>query len=214
MRRFPDAAYLASLLNCGIFRRLWRSRVQITADPDRFHPSPSRADKHSVRVSIRSLPIAALCVQSIVLRASLRPSVDRSLAPQRRRSSAAQCSKKCRCNSLPPSSEPPDFEHREPDRDANGAIKGDPGDRGERGYCVLIDADYRQRGQGHEHLGPPPAFRGSNRAIPALIIEVKAEADLGLRHHRDLIARASKAAWPPPGNAFAPPAATAQTDAA
>jgi hypothetical protein len=153
MRRFPDAAYLASLLNCGIFERLWRSRVQITADPDRLRSVTVQADNHDVRVLIRSpLPRGPACAICSRLRASFRQPVGQVTRTAVSSFLSEQCSEKCRCDSLPPSSETAALEHREPDRDANGAIEGNSGSRGERRPCGLIDANHRQRGHDHEHI--------------------------------------------------------------
>jgi hypothetical protein len=93
--------------------------------------------------------------------------------------------------SLRPSSETPAFEHREGERRANGAIKGDPGRRGQCPHRGLIDADDRQCGQGHEHISPTEVFRGSDgHAIsPALI-------DRGCRVRLTLDSGITATSWP------------------
>ena len=68
------------ILNCGIFGRFWRGRVQITADPEYACGELVEVDIRSVGVSVlhRVPPIVRVCAQFVVGRAtSSGPSVNR-----------------------------------------------------------------------------------------------------------------------------------------
>jgi hypothetical protein len=169
MRRFPDAALLASRPKLRHLRETLAWLGPNYGGPGIGFDLLSSGSRR--RSGARSNQVPAhlgLCVQFIV--GSRRHSgrlLTGSRAP--RPLFSVQFSEKSRCHSLPPSSEIQEFEHREPDRGPNGGIKDDAGGRGERPHHGLIDADHRQSGQDHEHIGPPEAFRGSNRqALPPL----------------------------------------------
>ena len=122
------------ILNCGIFGRFWRSRVQITADPECACGEPMEVDNRYVGVSVlhRVPPIARPCVQFVVGR-----NVIRTLRQQAadRRCLRERVVKKCRgadrgsaqSGSWQPSSETHQFEHRQPSRRAKGPVKANPG---------------------------------------------------------------------------------------
>jgi hypothetical protein len=69
------------------------------------------------------------CVQ-FVLGRGVTPAASRGGDSRRRPLFSEQCSERCRCASLPPSSETRGFEHRDPKRGADGTIKNDPRCRG------------------------------------------------------------------------------------
>ena len=62
------------ILNCGIFGRFWRGRVQITADPEYACGEPMEVDNGDDGVSVlhRVPPIARPCVQFVVGRNVIR----------------------------------------------------------------------------------------------------------------------------------------------
>ena len=133
------------ILNCGIFARFWRGRVQITADPEwhvRLRSEPAKVDNHDnhdVRVPIACCPWRVFA-RNLSCGSQRHPDQPlNGFLPRRARPAFSQRrSEKSRCAyrgsvhrvSLRPSSETHKFEHGEGERRANGAVKGDPGRRG------------------------------------------------------------------------------------
>jgi hypothetical protein len=131
------------------------------------------------------------CAQFIVGRHATSPSVNGPLACCLRcvvvKSVGPRTGGPAQTGSWQPSSETEKFEHREPARRAKGAVKDDPGCRGERPHRGLIDADHHECGQDHEHIGPTEASRGSDGHPTSLRFDrATRRPDIGLRHRRDL----------------------------
>ena len=131
------------------------------------------------------------CAQFIVGRHATSPSVNGPLACCLRcvvvKSVGPRTGGPAPTGSWQPSSETEKFEHREPARRAKGAVKDDPGCRGERPHRGLIDADHHECGQDHEHIGSTEASRGSDGHPTSLRFDrATRRPDIGLRHRRDL----------------------------